>query len=433
MTVSRNANHSMLALLSMIFGILIASMATAQTQSWELLNGTSNQNVANVVVTRPGNIFGGFNFGRIFRSLDGGESWTKVWDSTMNTFVHAFAVDSSGNIYAATSTLEIVTDENAYYVGRIIRSSDEGTTWQSADTGIERIVMNDLLVDGKNRLYAGTYGGKVFRSTDLGMSWLLIRDDHSEAYVHCLGLDQHGNIWTGDSRGHLMQSRDSGSTWSDIVNIGKSIESLAPGNGDTVYAGAWDDFHVDGGVYGISCESKTWWKIGLQSTSVVSLLQHDTLLLAGTTGAGVFSLARSETTWIPYSNGLSNLNVWALTHGPRGELIAGTWGGLFRSSSSILGTSEPPGARPTTNLLDQNYPNPFNPSTTIAYHLPVRTHLRLAVFNVLGQQVDVLQNGECDAGSHTVRFDAAGLPSGIYFFRLNAGVFTETRKCTLVR
>jgi hypothetical protein len=84
-------------------------------------------------------------------------------------------------------------------------------------------------------------------------------------------------------------------------------------------------------------------------------------------------------------------------------------------------------------LLCQNYPNPFNPSTAIGYGLPVRSHVSLAVYNTLGQQVAVLQNGEQEAGYHDVRFDASTLPSGVYFYRLQAGSYVETRRLCLVR
>jgi hypothetical protein len=88
---------------------------------------------------------------------------------------------------------------------------------------------------------------------------------------------------------------------------------------------------------------------------------------------------------------------------------------------------------PPTPVLEQNFPNPFNPSTTIPYAIPVRSNVELMVFNTLGQRVAILQDGEQDAGYHEVRFDAHGLPSGVYFYRLSAGASTETKKLILVR
>jgi hypothetical protein len=83
--------------------------------------------------------------------------------------------------------------------------------------------------------------------------------------------------------------------------------------------------------------------------------------------------------------------------------------------------------------LSQNYPNPFNPSTTIRFTLPRSSNVTLTVFNALGQQVAVLQNGELEGGYHEVRFEASGLSSGAYFYILQAGTFVETKKLMLVR
>jgi hypothetical protein len=88
---------------------------------------------------------------------------------------------------------------------------------------------------------------------------------------------------------------------------------------------------------------------------------------------------------------------------------------------------------PDGYTLLQSYPNPFNPSTTIRYGLPARSHVALTVFNTLGQQVAPLQNGEQEAGYHEVRFDGSGLSSGVYFYRIQAGSFVQTRKLLLIR
>jgi hypothetical protein len=89
---------------------------------------------------------------------------------------------------------------------------------------------------------------------------------------------------------------------------------------------------------------------------------------------------------------------------------------------------------PSEFSLAQNYPNPFNPATTISFELPAESRVRLEVYNTLGQVVATLIGGEMrTAGGHTVEFDAAGLPSGVYFYRIHAGSFTAMHKMVLMK
>ncbi len=83
--------------------------------------------------------------------------------------------------------------------------------------------------------------------------------------------------------------------------------------------------------------------------------------------------------------------------------------------------------------LAQNYPNPFNPTTTIEFALPTASHVKLEVFNVLGQKTNLLVNGPMTAGVHQVEFDASSAPSGIYFYRLTAESTSLTKKMILVK
>ncbi len=99
----------------------------------------------------------------------------------------------------------------------------------------------------------------------------------------------------------------------------------------------------------------------------------------------------------------------------------------------LTGVEETIPTMPSSFVLQQNYPNPFNPSTVIRYGLPYRVHVTLSVFNILGQVVATLVNAENEAGYHEVRFDARNLASGIYFYRLVTGSFTETRKLMVLR
>jgi hypothetical protein len=93
---------------------------------------------------------------------------------------------------------------------------------------------------------------------------------------------------------------------------------------------------------------------------------------------------------------------------------------------------------PTEFALQQNYPNPFNPSTTVSYALPAASDVRIAVYNVLGEQVATLANGVQEAGFYTVQWngvDSHGqhVTSGVYFLTMRAGEFTAMKKMMMVK
>ncbi len=92
-----------------------------------------------------------------------------------------------------------------------------------------------------------------------------------------------------------------------------------------------------------------------------------------------------------------------------------------------------PGVTVTDFSLNQNYPNPFNPSTNIAFMLAKAGEVKLEIFNALGQKVATLVNGRMAAGQHTVAWDARDVPSGLYFYKLEAAAFKQTRKMVLMR
>jgi uncharacterized delta-60 repeat protein len=87
---------------------------------------------------------------------------------------------------------------------------------------------------------------------------------------------------------------------------------------------------------------------------------------------------------------------------------------------------------PRSFRLEQNYPNPFNPSTQINYSIPWRSHITLRVYSVLGQEVMTLFEGDSQPGNYAARFDARGLASGVYYYRIQAGFFVKTMKMLLV-
>ncbi len=175
----------------------------------------------------------------------------------------------------------------------------------------------------------------------------------------------------------------------------------------------------------------------MKSTEVVSLIA---LLIVGMVcsasaqirlGYGVFGTGGGMLSNSTYAAaGTIGQPVIGRSVGTTFAASAGFWG----DGGLILDVEGPlPAGTPAEFALRQNFPNPFNPSTIIGYDLPARSRVLMTVFNTLGQHVAALQNGEQEAGYHEVKFDASGLPSGMYFYRLQAGDYVATKKLLLLR
>jgi hypothetical protein len=90
-------------------------------------------------------------------------------------------------------------------------------------------------------------------------------------------------------------------------------------------------------------------------------------------------------------------------------------------------------ALPIQFVLHQNYPNPFNPATTISFDIPIQSFVSLKIYNVLGDEVSILLSEELAVGKYTKRWNAENFPNGVYFYRLQAGLSTETKRLVLLR
>jgi hypothetical protein len=112
---------------------------------------------------------------------------------------------------------------------------------------------------------------------------------------------------------------------------------------------------------------------------------------------------------------------------------AENWGTAILGSLVQVGVAEKPASVVSRFDLAQNYPNPFNPSTQISYTLKSNSVVRLSVYNLLGQEVSVLVNGNQTAGSHTVVFSGSNLPSGVYFYKLQSANEVLTKKMALLK
>lgn len=113
---------------------------------------------------------------------------------------------------------------------------------------------------------------------------------------------------------------------------------------------------------------------------------------------------------------------------------------LFFILGTVIQTSaynkkQPQGAsgNPDKFTLNQNYPNPFNPSTILSYTLKTDGYVKLTIYNLVGQSVQVLVDGFRTSGDYEVSFDASDLPAGIYLYKLQVGDYSSVKRMTLVK
>jgi hypothetical protein len=114
-------------------------------------------------------------------------------------------------------------------------------------------------------------------------------------------------------------------------------------------------------------------------------------------------------------------------------LVSGGTGSIYKITDPHVSQVKEDYINNLSFNLAQNYPNPFNPSTVITYSLPQGTNVKLIVYNVLGEAVRILENGFKNSGNHSVSFNANGLSSGIYFYRIEAGNYSQIRKMILLK
>jgi hypothetical protein len=149
---------------------------------------------------------------------------------------------------------------------------------------------------------------------------------------------------------------------------------------------------------------------------------NSTLRSAGMGGFPLGDLYR----WYP-----SRYTAWKAQEAAENTRIS-TW--LNTGKDPVTSVKEKPGsAVPENFMLSQNYPNPFNPTTEIGYTIPRTNQISLKVYNTQGQEVATLFDGVQQAGNYVATFDGAGLASGVYFYRLQAGNVVLTKKLVLMR
>ncbi|NUN09313.1 MAG: T9SS type A sorting domain-containing protein [Ignavibacteriaceae bacterium] len=169
-------------------------------------------------------------------------------------------------------------------------------------------------------------------------------------------------------------------------------------------------------------------------------INTDGHIFAATNGNGVYLSTDNGDSWKQINDGLETGYTLSLAINSGGYIFTGTKGGGVYKSINSTTSLENEEKLPISFALYQNYPNPFgrdihshHPSTAIKYTIPNANRVLLTIYNVLGKEVATLVNEEKPAGSYEVSFSAEGLAGGIYFYRLQAGNYSETKKIVLLK
>lgn len=201
-------------------------------------------------------------------------------------------------------------------------------------------------------------------------------------------------------------------------------------------------------VSGSNFSVKGWYQLhseGGDGFSVFLWIYGPGGYLGNLAGANVISLFGTKDVWTAFAVGAvmipgatgdtASVDFWTLPDSVSGSWHAGTFVLLddIVLDNSVTGVERDEFTSPSSFSLAQNYPNPFNPSTQIEFTVPVRTHVTLRIYNIMGQEVRTLIDRDLQAGRYKADFDGTGLPSGTYLYRIQAGKFSKTDKMTLLK
>jgi photosystem II stability/assembly factor-like uncharacterized protein len=349
--------------------------------------------------------------GIILHTTNGGTTWISQTSGTINNL--------RGVSFPNSSTGTVVGDS-----GTILRTTNGGTTWMSLTSGTVNNLRGVSFPNSSTGTAVGD-SGTILRTINGGTTWTSqvsqdIDQKTDKLYGVCFTDADTGTavgytyFFTGiepssGPGGIVINTKDGGKTW-----------NTEP----TPYV---SDIFSDSTIFGVSfTDAYTGTVIGLATKgSYAGIIWRRT---NGTNG------------WVNQSFGNRGFYGVCFTDVNTGTIVGDSGTIYHTTTGGVTGIKDNPAQLPDNFLLEQNYPNPFNPSTVISYRLPVISHVTLKVYDVLGREVATLVNGVEKPGNHSVSFNASNLPSGVYFYKLQAKtedgqemVYNATKKLSFLK
>jgi len=395
---------------------LLLQSKQANSQWVQMSNGMGTNRFVQVFTALGNNIFAGTDSGT-YRSTNNGSEWTSVNNGLIYD-VMSFAI-SGNNIIAGTGS-------------GVYLSTNNGDSWTAK--GLASCNIRSLTVMG-TKIFAGVVGGGsagVFISTDNCETWT------QSSLTNAMVLDfmiSGTNLFAGTWIGGVYRTTNGGNSW-NAVNSGLPIQYGATfaANGTNIYVSM-----APGGVFRSTNNGGNWSIVNspLDTLIVYSFASSGNNIFAGTTYGGIFLSTNNCGSWIRKNQGFNpNPSVSAILITNNYIFAGADYQSVWRRSlSEIIGIQNISTETPSAFSLSQNYPNPFNPVTRIKYNISSIAEgiVTLKVYDVLGKEIETLVNEKQSPGVYEVTFDGTRFASGVYFYRLTAEGYGETKRMTLIK
>lgn len=409
---------------SVLFAVFLLPHGSSQAQWMRVLAVDTAS--CDAVITVGDTIYAAFG-NVVWLSTDRGSTWTStppIDDPPVVTFA---LLPTPAGLLAGTLSNGVYRFENG---SRWTRYSDGLTGLGALSIGF--LVIRDSLI------YAGTFGAGIFRvGRSLASPWLPFRDGMpSNIAWNIVSLSNiNGTLFAGGGANAMVYLNSPAATnWTEI-----QFAPFAP-TGTSFLASAEHRSIIHAvGSQGLhrSTDGGATWKtfnpgIGLIEIGGFAPTPSGFHALLSKAGSSfLYRLDANDSTWTL----IDSEPMAAFSTAAAGNtLFAGRINGLYTlnvASTSVDG--RPDRGEPGGFALDQNYPNPFNPTTVFRYRVPVAGKVRLAVYDLLGRELAVPVSEWKAPGTYEVTFDAAGLPSGVYLYRLLFGSYVQTRSMIVIK
>jgi photosystem II stability/assembly factor-like uncharacterized protein len=368
--------------------------------------------------------------GNLYNTTDGGATWVQQTPGLTGTIYSISMVDNLTGWLAATG-------------GYVAKTTDGGATWNAQVSGFGTSAVYNVKMLNAQTGYISGASSKFAKTTDGGATWTLIplpAEFGTATTLYALDFLNESYGIVGGSSARTAATTDGGLTWVVDNSASGTIWGLriAGGSSDTT------SVYITGTNSSILVDRN--FVVPVELTSFKADVVPEGIQLSWTTATeknnNGFAVERRtdassfEQIAFVSGNGTTlerNEYTYIDSKVSAGKYIYRLKQTDYDGTYSYSGEVEVNIELPSVFTLDQNYPNPFNPVTMIKYSLPTNVFVSLSVYNSLGEKVGTLVNSIQDAGNYEVSFDASGLSSGIYFYKLEAGAFTSSKKMILLK